>query len=298
MLKCGILVLNFNRPSETLRCVKSVNVALSKAKFLNCKKLVIDNGSNRERRLQLTEFLLPFPEWEILNLDSNLGFAAGMNKGIQHFSRLAFDHFILLNNDVTLHEACLEKLYTHLCYNASEIIVGCSIVNTATKETMALGGHFYYPWLGVSRPNLASAQVLNSEKKTLSYIDGAAFAIKSEYLRSVGGIPERNFMYFEELFLAKPLKKRLQLGFCESALIFHQGSLTASEELDAHAKHYLALKACLDYTLDQNWLMLPSVIIVRLSWLLIQSIRINSFGPLSAGFFAVSEFVSNLLSRR
>ena len=71
-----IIILNWNGRDLTLDCLKS----LTKVQYDNYKILVVDNGSSDDSVKTIRN---KFPNVEILQLESNIGYAAGNNAGFE-----------------------------------------------------------------------------------------------------------------------------------------------------------------------------------------------------------------------
>lgn len=250
--------------------------------------LLIDNSSNEQEKKTLNSWAEADGDWETLHLAENLGFAKGMNAGLRHCESHQLDYVCFLNNDTVVDPAAFCEVLQYTRTFPEHLVIGFHIKNSETGQTVTVGGYRYLPWLG-----LALANQIPGGRKTntqLDYIDGAAFVVKGDFLRQIGGIPEDNFLYFEELNLAKHLRAASEMGFCESAVIRHAEGSTSDSELALHKKHYFALLACLRYTRALNKWMLPSVIIMRLAGLGWRSAQAKSPLPLAHGVKAVYEF--------
>ena len=70
--------------------------------------IVVDNGSTDGTPEHLHE---RWPRVEVLDLPANVGFAAGVNRGLE---RARGQFIALINNDIELHSDCLRKLATGL----------------------------------------------------------------------------------------------------------------------------------------------------------------------------------------
>lgn len=275
---------------ETLLCAQSVDRALEKLCNIHCSKVIIDNGSHLESFKDLERKFSDLTGWSTTRTARNIGFSAGMNAGVNEL-RTSVDFYLFLNNDTEPDGNSLAALQKHLHSNTDEMITGFTIRDKRSGKTAVVGGHYYYPWLGLTTANMNKDNLMVKKRKPLHYIDGAAFVVRADYLKLIGGIPERNFLYFEELLLAQLLEAKTQMGFCAEAIITHEGSVTASEELTNGRKHYYALLACLNYTADMGILRLPSVMFARLVWLSILSVRLRSLSPLGAGVHAIFDFL-------
>lgn len=94
VVRVATVVLNWNRRADTLACLGSL--ARQRLAAVEHTVLVVDNGSTDGSGEAIR---LAFPSMRVLALESNVGFAAGMNVGIRQALEGAADWVLLLNND-------------------------------------------------------------------------------------------------------------------------------------------------------------------------------------------------------
>ena len=290
--KWAVVVLNYNRAAETLRCIDSLDIAAGNVDGVDITLLVVDNGSNTETVDAIRSWAPNRPNCRFLYLNDNLGFARGMNTGIDHLGADSHDYFCLLNNDVTADPDAFAAMARHQRQYPSEVITGFVIKASVNGPIKAMGGWRYCSWLGIAWPNLKEA--LANQKATLDYVDGAGFFVSGDHLAKCGGIPENNFLYYEELNLAKTLSSRNDQGYSGEAVLYHVGAVTTSTELPGHKKHYFSMLACLRYTAETNRWMLPSVTLIRFAALIVRSLTERSLKPLTWGLKAFRTFCSEV----
>ncbi|MFN8094403.1 MAG: glycosyltransferase [Vicinamibacteria bacterium] len=97
--RVGVVVLDCARPDDTARAVAS-----ARDPFLPARVVVVENGPGPGGDPALKDGA------ERLVLPRNLGYAAGMNAGLEHLRRAGCDRVLLLNNDATLDAGCLRRL--------------------------------------------------------------------------------------------------------------------------------------------------------------------------------------------
>ncbi|GAI89148.1 unnamed protein product, partial [marine sediment metagenome] len=98
-----IIILNWNGKDLTMDCLKS----LAKVQYDNYKILVVDNGSNDN---SVDVIKKEYPNVEILQLDKNIGYAAGNNAGFEFIKIKNPDYIIFLNNDTIVDKKFIEPL--------------------------------------------------------------------------------------------------------------------------------------------------------------------------------------------
>jgi len=102
----NIFVLNWNGRDLTLDCLAS----LEKVTYSNANVIVIDNGSTDDSVVSIKE---KYPETDIIEFPTNLGFAGGNNAGFQSTANKA-DYTIFLNNDTIVDSNFVEPFINEL----------------------------------------------------------------------------------------------------------------------------------------------------------------------------------------
>ena len=97
-LRLSVVVLNFRTPQQTAR---ALNCAKAASGDFDLETIVVDNGSNDGSPATIRD-LCPFAR--MIEMPTNVGFAAGMNAGIRQCTG---DYVLLLNSDV---EACPDSI--------------------------------------------------------------------------------------------------------------------------------------------------------------------------------------------
>ena len=254
--KLAVVVLHYGAAGYTIRCAQSVLRAAAIAQDICSTNIyVVDNGF-KEQPLELTEPILLAVE--LLRAEQNVGFAAGMNIGIRAALSHHCDYLWLLNNDTEIDESALQALISHAQSHPEHKWIGCTIIEKRAGKTKALLGYRYFAALSAAWP-------VSRRDHHADYLDGAAMFLCAETIRELGGIPENNFLYFEELQLARALDAlQLSWGTCEDATVHHlQGSSTAG--ICAQEKSYHLTTAALIYTRQHASFFLPTVWLVRLT---------------------------------
>jgi GT2 family glycosyltransferase len=88
------VVLNWNRRDDTLACVAALQAL--ELRSAQQEIVVVDNGSTDD---SVAALRAAHDEVEIVQLERNLGYAAGMNAGIRHALAEGADWTLLVNND-------------------------------------------------------------------------------------------------------------------------------------------------------------------------------------------------------
>lgn len=222
--KVTAVVLNYNRPGDTVSCVDS----LLGSDYPNFVIALIDNGSSdasaglfREKYGGNGKILLLFNK-------ENRGFAAGSNTGIRTALDNRSEFVFLLNNDCTVERSALSKLV--------EAGLSCGIGITGPKIYKDGSGRILYcaggkiikvigqPFLrGYGRPDKGQYD----DPGETGYVTGSAALISRRAAVDVGLLDERYFSYFEDIdWNIRAGRKGYKAFYCPGAEVYHKGSRT------------------------------------------------------------------------
>ncbi len=106
--KTSLIILTYNNLPLTQQCLDSI---IDYTIYPNFEIVVVDNCSSDNTPQYLQEFCKQHSNIRIILNDSNHGFSAGMNQGIQSSDG---DYVVLMNNDVVVTPGWLGRLVRHL----------------------------------------------------------------------------------------------------------------------------------------------------------------------------------------
>lgn len=92
-LEVAVIILNWNRPDETLQCLRSVE----RLEYPNVTSLVVDNGSTDDSVALIRR---AYPGVALLEAGENRGYTGGNNLGIEYALEGDASYIWLLNDDV------------------------------------------------------------------------------------------------------------------------------------------------------------------------------------------------------
>ncbi|WFB35319.1 glycosyltransferase family 2 protein [Kiritimatiellota bacterium B12222] len=224
--RVGVIILHYNRPDLATSCLSS----LKEQTYPMQQVLMVDNGS--EERLGLSiEDLVPAPH--ILHLDENLGFAGGVNAGLNCLREQGEVDFVwLLNNDVVCQPEVLTRLVEMLQEHSKMGAVSAVLEERQRdgRPVFVSGGKFPLPMMipFVSKPGEAC-----------DYLCGACMLLRLETIDQVGPLDENYFFFFEDVdWCFRARRCGWELGVCEAGRVFHQQSSTIGAHHRLRAKYY------------------------------------------------------------
>lgn len=218
-MRVAVIIINWNGKVDTLQCLNS----LSQESYNNKEIIVVDNNST-DGSVDAIEKL--YPQLTVLVQSTNLGFAAGNNKGIEQALQRGCDAVILLNNDTTVDKEFISS-FLRTSREYPNTILGAKIYQMNNPAYLDhLGGNWNFDTGNfdlIGKGELGESNHLSPI--TMDYACGCAMFIPSLVLNQVGMLDANYFLYWEDsdfCFRAKRLGYATRL--CPSAKIWHIGS--------------------------------------------------------------------------
>lgn len=186
------VVLNWNNAPDTVACLAS----LAQQDYPHWV-LVVDNGSTDD---SVARIRAAYPEVELLETGANLGYAGGNNAGIRHALAAGADYVFILNNDVTLHPACLGELVRATAAEPRAGMVGPLVLDAETPDRVQSAGMRLNALGDAAR--LRAGELVScvaNANETVDAVAGCAMLVRSRAVERAGVLDERFFMYREEV---------------------------------------------------------------------------------------------------
>lgn len=221
MPRVHIVLLNWNGWQDTIECLKS----LENLEYPNFEIVVVDNASTDDSVREIKE---RYPGINLLESESNLGYAGGNNIGLRYALEHDTDYVWLLNNDTVVHKDALSSLIDKMREKPSAGICGSRLIYYHDRDTIqALGGGIYNKWLGTTEHICANKPASKDYdehriEQQLDYIVGASMLVSRQFLEEVGLLSEDYFLYYEELDWATRGREKFKLGFAHNSIVYHK----------------------------------------------------------------------------
>jgi hypothetical protein len=182
---------------------------------------------------------------------ANLGFAAGVNRGLAQCSS---DYVLLLNPDAAIEPTALELLAQALDDSPSAALAGPVLVSANGRvdlgarrfSTVTSRLLWHAPW--PRRPAWATPEYISRSEiigstvpVEVDYLWGAVLLARRAFLQEIGGLDERFFLYSEDEDLGRQAKSRgLRSLLVPRARTSHVGSDSTPDEALAQARVILS----------------------------------------------------------
>ena len=222
-----IIILNWNGKKLTIDCLKS----LAKVQYDNFKILIVDNGSRDDSVKAIKH---KFTNVGILQLEKNIGYAAGNNAGFDHIINKNPNYVIILNNDTTVDPNFIEPLITPLI-NKSEIYQTVPKIFYADEPNKIwYAGGIVNKWIGMvyhEGIRKSDSESFNISKST-DYATGCCFCMRSKDFEEIGGFDTLFPMYGEDVDLSQRIMAEgKNILYEPNSIIWHKVSASIGGEL-------------------------------------------------------------------
>jgi len=108
--KLSVIVLNWNRPNLTVKCVERVLAQ----RYKSMEIIIVDNGSHDDSVHALNRKFMHVKNLRIFRNHENLGFGGGFNSGMPYANG---EYVVLLPNDTLVEDGSLDKMVCYLDNN-------------------------------------------------------------------------------------------------------------------------------------------------------------------------------------
>jgi hypothetical protein len=178
-----VVILNWNRPLETLACVDAVR----QSHYLNYGMVIVDNASSDNSVARIRSSLSNIP---LIQNDENLGYAGGNNVGIRYALSHGADYVLVLNNDAFPEPDALGYLVAAM--KPGVAAVGGKVYLYGERQRLWAAGKCFargvYPY----------DEGQFDQPDTVSYAVGCCLLLSVDALQEIGLFDEAFFLVHEE----------------------------------------------------------------------------------------------------
>lgn len=238
------LVLNWNNWEDTLQCVQS----LQDQNYDNLEIFVIDNGSSDDS----LSHLQGIDGVNLICNEDNLGFAGGMNRGIETALDTCSKYILVVNNDsFTENQNTVGSLAEHMeKKNDVGIITPMVKASTGSGIWFKQGQINWNSATTYHKPIDQETGIIDNE-----YIPMCFALIRSEVFNEIGNFDESYFLYYEDVdFCIRAKQSGWELATDLDSEVRHKGTASTSGEYGSTMSYYQARNKILFYKkhIDDN----------------------------------------------
>ncbi|MFQ5856006.1 MAG: glycosyltransferase family 2 protein, partial [Anaerolineae bacterium] len=250
------ITLNWNRREDTLACLASLQVV----SYRNLDVVLVDNGSTDGT---VEAVRRQFPEVEILENTSNLGYAAGCNRALRRFLSGESDYVLLLNNDTVVAPDMVDRLVETALTYPDVGMLGPTVWYYDDPGRLWSAGQRCRPITLSGQPPHVDPQVETPYE--VDYLFGCGLLLKRQLLEDVGLFDERFFMYYEDQDLCLRARRHgHRLMVVPAAKMWHKVSASTGGSGTPLNKYHLARSSVLFYAKHTPRPLQPLVALYRL----------------------------------
>lgn len=219
--KISIIILNYNEPELTVRCLKS----LEKVSYKEYEIILVDNGSRED----ITKFVsTKTKNIKIIKNKDNLGYAEGNNVG---YKQAKGDLILFLNNDAIVEKNFLQPLVDNLLSDEAIAAVQPKILQYPKKELIdSVGSYFINTGFLYHFGHNKKDQKKYQKEAAIFSMKGACMLFKKSVLEKIGVFDKDYFAYFEETDLCHRVwLSGYTIMYTPSSVIYHEGGQTSKK---------------------------------------------------------------------
>ena len=226
MTRIAVVILNYNGQELLKKFLPSV------LKFSGDAKIIVADNYSSDKSVDTLK--KEFPQVELIQISSNLGYCGGYNYAL---STIEADYFVLLNSDVEVTEKWIEPVISLFESNTKIGAAQPKILSYANKQIFeyAGAGGGYIDTLGYP---FCRGRIFNSfEKDNHQYDDslpifwatGACLFVRAALFKKMDGFDEDLFAHMEEIDFCWKLNRAGYSVFYQGAsTVYHVGGGTLS----------------------------------------------------------------------
>ncbi len=211
----SIVILSYNRPGYLRKALGSI----LEQTYENLEIIVVDNESGLSK--EVASVVGGFKGVRLIRNHRNLGYAGGMNRGLQAASGL---YVYLTEDDIVLETDCILRLVEFIESRPLTGLAAPIIYNERERTILCAGGDFALSAV-YQRKNFGAGEVDTGQFQQpfdVSYIPGASVFARLEFLKQLKGFREEFFMYVEDVELcARVLKSGRKISVVPQARVYH-----------------------------------------------------------------------------
>ena len=221
--KIAIIVPNWNGEESIKECLNSLEI---QDRSIDYHTVVVDNGSI-DRSIDIIE---DFKDVILLKQSRNLGFAGGVNKGIEYAINNAFDYVALFNNDAVANKDWLKNLSARIQSNKNIGIVTSKIIDSKNRHLDSTGD--YLTIWGLPYPRGRGEAVSDKYDDSLEIFSGSGGAsiYRIKMFQDIGLFDKSFFAYYEDVDLSfRAQLAGWKVAYEPSAVVYHQIGATSAK---------------------------------------------------------------------
>jgi Predicted glycosyltransferases len=224
----AILLVNYNGADDTIECICSLEKITMKDYYI----VVIDNCSTDDS-IQKLELARQEHAFHLLRAESNKGFSAGNNLGINFALNKGAEHILLLNNDTLVESNFLRKLLDGFAYSENcGAVIGKIFYVSQPQKIWYAGGSLDFKTARIEHWHYGEKDVEKEiYPQKVSFASGCCLCLSAEAIKKTGLLNEEYFLYEEDTeYCYRLMKNELDIIYMPSSVIYHKVSASVGRK--------------------------------------------------------------------
>jgi N-acetylglucosaminyl-diphospho-decaprenol L-rhamnosyltransferase len=197
----SVIIVSFNTCDLLAGCLRSLRRVADEA----CLEVIVVDNASSDGSAEMVE--TEFPEAKVVRSGRNAGFATAMNLGI---AASAGEFLFALNPDTLVPRETVRKLLTFIKNKPRAAVIGASLTHPDGRPQASTFGeptlfrefwNFLPEIKSIFKPGRLGQAKPQGEPFQVEGVSGAAFLMRRDALRQVGGFDGEFVLYHEELDL-------------------------------------------------------------------------------------------------
>ena len=193
--KLAIVICNWNKKDYVIKCVEAVFAS----DFQEFDLIVVDNAST-DGSAEAISARFGAGVRLIVNSE-NMGGSGGFNTGIREALKNDYRYIYLLDNDVVIDAAALQKLVVYLDSHPEAAIAGSAIYSMDSPDELQESGA-WIDWKEYSIKPQGKGWITgraSDEAVICDYVPACSMLVRVEAVRKTGLLDESNFIYWDDI---------------------------------------------------------------------------------------------------
>lgn len=272
--RVAIVILTWNNSIDTLECLDSVG----QLAYPHVHIIVVDNGSTDG---SVDRIRARYPALDLLALDSNLGYAAGNNLGLQRALELQADYILILNNDTLVAPDLLSRLI-ELAEASPRIGMLGPLMYCAEPRDRIFAAGSIVRWRRGDTQNRGMFQPVEMQARwtkpeAVDYIAGCCVMVRRSCLSAIGLLPTEYYLNYEDTEWGLNARRAgFEVWYVPAAVIWHKVSTSLGRH-SALNTYYMTRNGLMFFWRNAStigrWPLVIRLMIQSLWTLLVWSIR-------------------------
>jgi len=222
----SIIILDYHLKDLIKYCIKNIKATVHD---LSYEIIVVDNGSQCGTKEMLAEF---YPDVRFLQVEKNLGFAAGNNVGIRAAKGA---YIMIMNPDITVRPEAINSIVSYMRAHTDVGLVGPKLLNpnntlqyTCFRFQNFRSILYRRTFLGNTKKGKAFLDKYlmhdydHETPREVDWVMGACQTVRAADLPRVGLYDERFFFYVEDMEWCRRFwMQNLKVVYLPTAQMYH-----------------------------------------------------------------------------